>query len=56
MSSTYINKWIKENTRPIRLNLNNKTDNDIIEKLDSVPNKTDYIRMLVRNDIKKQSR
>lgn len=28
-------------------------DSDILEKLNSIPNKADYIRQLIREDIKK---
>lgn len=31
-----------------------KSDHDVIEKLKSVPNRTDYIRQLVRKDIEKE--
>ena len=30
-------------------------DKDIVEKLNSVPNKSDYVRQLIRNDIKKSA-
>ncbi len=46
-----IAKYQKANTTQIKLSLNNKTDADIITKLDSVPNKQGYIKGLIREDI-----
>ena len=46
-------KWDAENTTQIRLKLNKKTDADILEKLDSVPNKQGYIKELIRSDMQK---
>lgn len=40
-----------ENTRQIKMKLNLKTDADILNRLDSVPNKQGYIKMLIRKDI-----
>ena len=36
----------------ICLKLNNKTDRDILDRLDSVDNKQGYIKELIRQDIK----
>lgn len=46
-------KYKAENTRQIKFEFNKKYDADILEKFDSVPNKTAYIKELIRNDIKK---
>lgn len=35
----------------ISVRYNIETDRDILEKLDSVPNKADYIRQLIKQDI-----
>ena len=45
------NRWKKENTRCINVRFNIEKDNDILSMLDSVPNKADYIRQLIRQDI-----
>lgn len=45
------NAWKKEHNRMISVRYNIETDRDILEKLDSVPNKADYIRQLIRQDI-----
>ena len=37
-------------TRVFMFRLNKERDADVIEKLDSVPNKADYLRELVRKD------
>lgn len=46
-------KYDKTNTKDIRLKLNLKTDADILQALEAVPNKQGYIKQLIRNDIKK---
>lgn len=48
----YFNEFQKTNYKMFNFKLNLKNDNDIIEKLDSVNNRTDYMKKLVRNDIK----
>ncbi len=45
------NAWNKENTRCISVRYNLKNDKEILDKLDSVANKGDYIRQLILNDI-----
>ncbi len=46
-------KYDKENTIQVRIKLNKKTDADIIEALEAVPNKNGYLKDLIRKDIKK---
>ncbi|UVX33627.1 MAG: Transcriptional regulator, RHH-like, CopG [Bacteriophage sp.] len=46
-------KYDAENTRQVNLKLNRRTDGDVLEKLDSVPNKQGYIKELIRADLKK---
>lgn len=43
-------------TKQIALHLNTRTDVDILEKLDSVPNKAGYIKALIRADIEKEDK
>ena len=45
------NAWKKKNTRCINVRYNLEVDKEILDKLDSVPNKADYIRQLILNDI-----
>lgn len=45
-------KYDKANTKQIKLKLNIRTDEDIIERLDRVDNKQGYIKGLIRKDIK----
>ena len=51
----------RENTRRINLKLNNKTDEDIIEKLEDMKDMKDaggiqgYLKRLIREDIKKET-
>lgn len=44
-------KYDKDNTIQIKIKLNLKTDDDIITALESVTNKTGYIKKLIRQDI-----
>lgn len=46
-------KYDAENTLQVHLKLNRRTDKDVLEKLDSVPNKQGYIKRLIRADLKK---
>ena len=47
------NKWQAKAMRQIALRFNRENDADVLRKMDSVPNKTDYVRQLVREDIGK---
>ena len=44
-------KYDKKNTKRICLKFNLKTDADILEKLDKVPNMQGYIKELIRQDL-----
>ena len=50
-SQRAVEKWQAQNVRRITIALMRKSDADVLAKLDSVPNKTDYIRQLIRSDI-----
>ena len=45
----------KEHTTQFKMSLNNRTDQDIITHLSTVPNKQGYIKSLIRKDIEKTS-
>lgn len=45
-------KYNKKNTKIMALRLNYKTDKDIIEYLETLPNKAGYIKSLIRKDMK----
>ena len=49
----YQNAYKKEHYKMVTFKFNKQNDADIIEKIDSVENKLDYIRELVRADIKR---
>lgn len=38
----------------IKMNVSPKTEKDILDKLESVPNKAGYIKQLIREDIARQ--
>lgn len=44
-------KYDAKYTRQVHLKLNIKTDADVLEKLDSVPNVQGYIKHLIRKDM-----
>lgn len=46
-------KYNEKNTKQIKFSFNLKTDADILEKLNNVPNKQGYIKELIRNDLNK---
>lgn len=46
-------KWNAKALKKITLQFNKTNDADVLRKMDSVPNKTDYVRQLVREDIGK---
>ena len=48
-------KYQLNNTKSYSIQLSKKYDADIITQLESVPNKTQYIKELIRQDIEKQS-
>lgn len=50
-SQKAVDKWKKNNTKQYAFAVMTKTEADIIEKLDSVPNKAGYIKALIRADI-----
>lgn len=49
----YNNKYNQENYKQIKLNFHIKNDAEILKKINTVENKTDYIRKLILEDLKK---
>lgn len=47
-------KYIKNKTTMLVVKLFNSTDLDIISKLQAVPNKSGYVKKLIREDINNQ--
>ncbi len=47
-------EWQKKRIRQVKVNFNLDTDSDVLAKLDSVPNRTEYLRDLIRSDIAKK--
>jgi len=48
-------KYHDTHIRQIKFGFNITIDADILDKLDSVPNKTEYVKDLIRSDIKKDN-
>ena len=47
-------RWKRENTTAMTIRWMNDSDRDVIQRIQSVPNKADYIRKLIRADIEKK--
>lgn len=50
-----VKKYKRKTEKQYLLQVNLKTDVDIITKMESVPNKNGYLKKLIRNDIGKES-
>lgn len=48
-------KWRKENTRVYSFRLTKNVDRDLIDWVERQPNKNDYFRQLVRDDISRKN-
>ena len=46
-------EWMKENSRRFVVKVMTRTEQDILQKLESVENKGGYIKRLIREDIAK---
>lgn len=46
-------RWLAKNSIKLTIRFMAESDRDVIERLNSVPNKTDYLRKLIRADIDK---
>lgn len=44
-------RYAKKNIKQFKIDCVTRTESDIIEKLESVPNKAGYIKQLIRADI-----
>ncbi len=51
--SKYTQQYIKDNIRQIRLTLNQKTEQDLIDWMESQENKQGYLKALIRADMEK---
>ena len=49
-------EYYARTTKAFKLQLRKKDDADVIEKLNSIPSKTDYVRKLIRKDIEKSEK
>ena len=52
--AAYDKQYDKDNTTQVKFKLNNRTDEDILTFLNSLPNKQGYIKALIREDMKKR--
>ncbi len=51
----YTQQYIKDNIRQIRLTLNQRTEQDLIDWMDQQPNKQGYLKRLIRDDMNRAS-
>ena len=49
-------RYIKAHTRLMTIRLMETTEQDIIQRLNSVPNKSGYIKRLIREDIAREKK
>lgn len=49
----YDDRYHREQMTPIAIRFSNKNDMDVLDHLSKQPNKSDYIRQLIRKDMKK---
>lgn len=56
MTETPQQRYNKQYMKTITIPINTKTEQNIISKLDSVPNKSGYIKSLIRADIAKSQK
>lgn len=49
-------KYNAANNRQYKFELNKKTNADLIARLDAQPNKTGYLKKLIREDIEKENK
>lgn len=50
------NKYAKKNVSQICLKYITKNNKEILEKLNSVPNKADYVRQLILKDLEREKK
>lgn len=49
-------KWVKTNIYRYNFELNRVNDKELIDKLESVPNKKQYLISLIKQDIQKEKK
>lgn len=49
-------EYYARTTKAFKIQLRKEADADVIEKLNSVPAKTEYVRNLIRDDIKRKGK
>jgi hypothetical protein len=49
-------RWNRTHVRQFAVRFSVGKDDAVISKIDSVPNKTDYVRRLVESDLKRKKR
>lgn len=46
-------EWMAENKKNVTISIMRRTEADILERLETVPKKAEYIKRLIREDIAK---
>ncbi len=49
-------RYRKDNVKPVGFNLNKNTDADLIEWLESQPNRAAYLKRLIREDMERNGK
>lgn len=53
--SQYISKWMSKNTFAVQIRINRNTEPDLVEFMETVPNKNEFIKGLIRKEMAKKS-
>ena len=53
--SQYISKWMSKNTFAVQIRINRNTEPDLVEFMETIPNKNEFIKGLIRKEMAKKS-
>ena len=49
--SQYISKWMSQNTMAVQIRINRNKEQDLLEYMSTIENKSEYIKGLIRKDM-----
>ncbi len=49
--SQYISKWMSQNTMAVQIRINRNKEQDLLEYMSTIENKSEYIKSLIRRDM-----
>lgn len=54
--NAYLTAWMKENTRRVSIRFNLKSESEMVEWIENIPNKQSYIKSLIKADMEKHKK